>query len=63
MMSLNSSGRGKVALLVLAGCMIWVFSSAVAPDTAAAFTEATGYELGLRYGYGQTCKGLETIEF
>ena len=32
MMSLNFSGRGKVALLVLAGCMIWVFSSAVLPD-------------------------------
>ena len=39
-MSLNFSGRGKVALLVWAGCMIWVFSSAVSPNTVVAFTEA-----------------------
>ena len=62
-MSLNFSGKGKVALLVLAGCMVWVFSSTVLPDMAAAFTEATGYELGLRYSYGQTFKGLETVNF
>jgi opacity protein-like surface antigen len=63
MMSLNFSGRGKVAFLVLAGCMIWVFSNTVQPGSAAAFTEATGYELGLRYSYGQTFKGLETVSF
>jgi hypothetical protein len=42
--------------------MIWVFSSAIAPNTVIAFSEASN-ELGLRYGYGKTCKAQETIEF
>jgi opacity protein-like surface antigen len=63
MMSLSSLVRWKAALLVLAGCMIWVLSSTVQPGSAAAFTEAAGYEVGLRYGYGQTCRAYETVEF
>ncbi len=43
--------------------MIWVFSSAIQPGTAAAFTEDTSYEVGLRYGYGKTCRAHETIHF
>jgi hypothetical protein len=62
MMSLCYLVRWKVALLILAGCLIWVFSSAVTPNPAIAFSEAS-YELGLRYGYGKTSRAQETIEF
>jgi opacity protein-like surface antigen len=62
-MSQDSSVRRKIALSILAGCLTWVFLNAVHPGTAAAFTEATGYEVGLRYGYGQTFKAWETVDF
>jgi hypothetical protein len=62
-MSLDFSVRGKVALFVLAGFMTWVFLSALQPVPAAALTEESNYELGLRYGYGKTCRASETIHF
>lgn len=55
--------RCNIASLVLAGCLTWAFCLAVQPGTAVAFTEQAGYELGLRYGYGQTCTAAETIHF
>jgi opacity protein-like surface antigen len=58
-----SFGKCKVASLILYVFFIWVFGSAVQPSTAVAFTEESSYELGLRYGYGQTCKARETIRF
>jgi hypothetical protein len=62
-MSRGSFVRWKVALWVLAGCMACFFFNPVQPDTAAAFSEQTGQELGLRFGYGKTCKAAETIHF
>lgn len=58
-----SCGRWKVAFLVLYVFMIWVFGSAVQPNPAAAFTQASRYEFGLRYGYGQTYGTPETVHF
>jgi hypothetical protein len=62
-MSGDSFVRCKVALFVLAICLTWVFLNAFQPGTAVAFTEQAGHELGLRYGYGKTCSGAETIHF
>lgn len=59
----SSFGGWKVALILLHISMIWVLGNAVQPNPVAAFTEASSYELGLRYGYGQTCRARETIHF
>jgi hypothetical protein len=42
-----------------------MFGSLVQPlaASAEAFTEDSRFELGLRYGYGQTCKAHETLHF
>ncbi len=62
-MSRGSSVRCKVALFVLTGFMAWLFGSDVQPGMAAGLAEQSSHELGLRYGYGQTCKASETIHF
>jgi hypothetical protein len=61
-MLLNSSVRWNAAASILAALMLLV-CLAGKPHPAAAFTEASSYELGLRGGYGQTCKARETLHF
>jgi Lipid A 3-O-deacylase (PagL) len=53
----------KVARLVMAGLMTWIFLNLVQPNPATAFTENTGHELGLRYGYAKTYRTAEIITF
>jgi opacity protein-like surface antigen len=62
-MSRGSFVRCKVALLVLATVLVWVFFNDVQLGRAAGLAEQSTYEVGLRYGYGQTCKASETIHF
>lgn len=58
-----SFGRCTRVRLVMSVFLIWGVGCAVQPSMAVAFTEGSSYELGLRYGYGQTCKARETIRF
>ncbi len=55
--------RGKGLLGCLAVCLIWIGISVVQPMPAAAFTQASNYEVGLRYGFGKTSKARETLYF
>lgn len=61
-MAYNSLPRRLTASWAMAIMLSWLLSSA-APAPALAFTEASRFELGLRYGYGQTCKARETLHF
>lgn len=47
----------------LAVLLIGLILSPGNPPQAYAFTEGAHYELGLRYGYGQTCTARETLTF
>jgi opacity protein-like surface antigen len=49
--------------LVLYISILWLSGSALQPYPAAAFTQSSTYELGVRYSYGQTCKARETMRF
>jgi hypothetical protein len=48
--------------LMLLSCILSGLLQTTA-DSAEAFTEDSRFELGLRYGYGQTCKAHETLHF
>jgi opacity protein-like surface antigen len=60
MMPLGSLAKWQVAFLVT---LFWVSAGILPPSPAAAFTENSRFELGLRYSYGQTCKAHETLHF
>jgi hypothetical protein len=62
MMMLDSFVSRKTAPLVLSALLLLICLSGK-PCPAPAFTEASSYELGLRVGYGQTCRARETLRF
>lgn len=62
MMLLPASVRWQGASLALSVCLL-LLCFLGRPSIAAAFTEASRYELGLRLGYAQTCKAREKLHF
>jgi hypothetical protein len=61
-MMIDSFSRWKVASAIPA-VLLLVVCLTVKPNPAAAFTEESSYELGFRYGHGQTCKAREHLHF
>ena len=57
--SLQRSGMSFFVMVLIALLLFGVAQ----PSRVQAFTETSRYELGLRYGYGQTCKAQETLYF
>ena len=57
--------RRNFSLLTGLIVLIWIIGRLLQPSPASAeaFTENSRFELGLRYGYGQTCKAHETLHF
>lgn len=49
--------------LFVAGLVVSLLFGVTQPPPVQAFTEAARYELGLRYGFGQTCQAHETLYF
>jgi len=62
MVSGSCAGR-KTAFVTGLVVLNWILVLLMQPTMAAGFTENANFELGLRYGYGQTCKAHETLHF
>ena len=58
-----SFARRKFAPMIFLMVTLLTSGPILQPSPAAAFTEESTYELGLRYGHGQTCKAHETLYF
>jgi lipid A 3-O-deacylase len=56
------AGR-KVAPMIFLLVILVISGPLLQPNSAAAFTEESTYELGLRYGHGRTCKAHEKLYF
>ena len=54
--------RRKIAAMIFL-MVILLISGRILPSSAESFTEESSYELGLRYGHGQTCKAHERLYF
>ena len=62
MMKACLAGR-KVAPMSFLLAILLISGPLLQPNSAAAFTEESKYELGLRYGHGRTCKAHEKLYF
>ncbi len=60
---LRASLRRSGMSLLVTGLLVLLLLGSGQSHQAQAFTEASRYELGLRYGYGQTCNAHETLYF
>ena len=62
MIKASLAGR-KIAPRIFLMVMLLISGRILQPGSAGAFTEESTYELGLRYGHGQTCKAHERLYF
>jgi hypothetical protein len=58
-----SLARGNATLMIFLMVTLVMGGAILQPSPAAAFTEESSYELGLRYGFGLTCKAHERLYF